>query len=687
MATAEQRQRIGATLGGKYQLREVLGSGGMGVVYEAVNALTGRRVAIKLVGSGGGGDKTRQRLLREAQAAAKIQHPHVVDVLDVGLDGEHGMFLVMELLKGESLEDLLARKQLLSAEETIEILAPIAQALDIAHAAGVVHRDLKPSNIFLHVDGLERSVPKLVDFGIARTEGVSLTMTGTIAGTAGYMAPEQMKDSKRADARADIWALGVVTYQCLAGRLPFAGNSAVEVMSSVLAGEMIPLRRVVPGVDLVLAAAVDRALSLQPERRPQRATELFHRRGGAVAAAPPSRPALADTIAPGKLAPFGERRASPHEVVVPRERSTTLGVAAVEGADRPPAAAPRPRLPGRVALAAAMIVALGAGAALWKRSGKTAAAARSVRAIETPGTVAEEADVVLALLPRREPPRPALIPVAAGVTNLGSTPDEAREAREQCTDEVGVAACPAASFDRETPTARAEVPAFRMATNEITNRELFDWLASANQTPLRLHRRGGATWIADAEGELAALAGDATPEAGLRADGNALSLVPERADHPAVWTSRRVAQRLCHDAGLRLPRAAEWEWAARGAKRRPFPWGEAMFHCQRAVAARQSGQACAKLPRGPASVLEPPLPDRTPEGVRDLAGNVAEWVADPTPPSWADAGRTCSEGDCFAIKGGDWASPSWLARAASLRAASGSFAAGWLGWRCAGEER
>jgi len=328
------------------------------------------------------------------------------------------------------------------------------------------------------------------------------------------------------------------------------------------------------------------------------------------------------------------------------------------------------------------VVALGAGAALWKRNGRTAAAARTV------GTVAvAEADAVLAPLPRREPPHPALVPIAAGVTNLGSTPDEAREAREQCTDEVGVAACPAASFDRETPTARAEVPAFRLATNEITNRELLDWLASAGaNAPLRLHRRDGATWITDAEGELAALAGDATPEAGLRADGNTLSLVPERADHPAVWTSRRVAQRLCHDAGLRLPRAAEWEWAARGARRRPFPWGEAMFHCQRAVAARQPGQACAKLPRGPTSVLEPPLPDRTPEGARDLAGNVAEWVADPAPPNWADPGHACREGDCFVIKGGDWASPAWLARAASLRAAPGSFAAGWLGWRCAGEE-
>ncbi len=339
MPTAEQRQRIGATLGGKYQLREVLGSGGMGVVYEAVNALTGRRVAIKLVAAmaGAGGNRTRQRLLREAQAAAKIQHPHVVDVIDVGLDGDHGMFLVMELLKGESLDELLARKQRLSAAETIELLAPIAQALEVAHAAGVVHRDLKPSNIFLHVDGLERCVPKLVDFGIARTDGVSLTTTGAAVGTAGYMAPEQMKDSKRADARADIWALGVVTYQCLAGRLPFTGNSPVELMSSVLAGEMVPLVRAVPGIDLVLASAIDRALSVQPERRPQRPTELFYSRaagGGAVTRAEaPARKALADTIAPGQLPSYGKRRASAHEVVAPVESSTTLSVdAAAHGA-------------------------------------------------------------------------------------------------------------------------------------------------------------------------------------------------------------------------------------------------------------------------------------------------------------------------------------------------------------------
>ena len=557
MTTAEQRQRIGATLGGKYQLREVLGSGGMGVVYEAVNALTGRRVAIKLVG-GGGGDKTRQRLLREAQAAAKIEHPHVVDVLDVGLDGDHGMFLVMELLKGESLDELLARKQRLSAAETIELLAPIAQALEIAHAAGVVHRDFKPSNIFLHVDGLERRVPKLVDFGIARTEGVSLTTTGTIAGTAGYMAPEQMKDSKRADARADIWALGVVIYQCVAGRLPFAGNSPVEVMSSVLAGEMIPLARAVPGVDLVLASAVDRALSLQPERRPQRATELFHVRGARSGAPAPARPARAETIAPGQLPPLGERRASAHSRgasarsvaprwVSPRSRAPTGRRSRLLDHDGSRASRSPPRRWSR-----------------WSRAprcGQSAARPPPPRAPSEPSEPSPPNSPTSCW--RRCPGASRRAPRAGADRGRRHQPGE--HARRSARGARAVhrrgrrRRVPRLSFDRETPTARAEVPAFRLATNEVTNRELFDWLASAgaNIGPLRLHRRDGATWIADAEGELAALAGDATPEAGLRADGNILSLVPERADHPAVWTSRRVAQRLCHDAGLRLPRAAE----------------------------------------------------------------------------------------------------------------------------------
>jgi serine/threonine-protein kinase len=217
MASPDLDPRIGMTLGGKYELLRRLGAGGMGVVYEAVNALTGRRVAVKLLLGNAINAHVRQRLLQEARAAARIQHPNVVDVLDVAVDPDAGPFLVMELLDGESLEDRLVRDGALSFGEVASLLRPVAEALQLAHDAGIVHRDIKPSNIFLHTDARGEVTPKLVDFGIARADGPRITRSGVMAGTVGYMAPEQMHDAKRADQRSDIWSLAVVVYECFAG--------------------------------------------------------------------------------------------------------------------------------------------------------------------------------------------------------------------------------------------------------------------------------------------------------------------------------------------------------------------------------------------------------------------------------------------------------------------------------------
>jgi serine/threonine-protein kinase len=268
---------VGDVLGGRYRLAQPLGRGGMGSVWRAEHLSLSSPVAVKLIHARAAESPDAQaRFLREAQAAAALRSPHVVQVLDHGVE-EGVPFIVMELLEGESLGARLARLGALSPAETSRIVTHVARAIAKAHEAGIVHRDLKPDNVFLVDDGHEGTT-KVLDFGIAKIadgfgETGSSTHTGAVLGSPHYMSPEQARGTRAVDHRTDLWALGVIAFQCLTGRRPFEGAVLGDLLLRICA-EPIPvpsaIAHVPPGFDAWFARATER----DPDRRFQSATDL-----------------------------------------------------------------------------------------------------------------------------------------------------------------------------------------------------------------------------------------------------------------------------------------------------------------------------------------------------------------------------------------------------------------------------
>ena len=255
---------------GHYQLAECLGAGGMGEVYRAHDTRLDRFVALKILHDSAGG-RSAARVLREARAASALSHPNICTVYDVG-EAERP-YLAMEYVAGQPLDTMIPAEGL-SAADVLRYGAQMADALDHAHERGVIHRDLKAANVVITPDGRA----KVLDFGIARRAAsagaapVSGTVThaGTVAGTPAYMAPELLRD-RQADARSDIWALGVVLYEMASGRRPFEGASPFEVTSAILNSAPAPLPRTVPAV---LRSAIEHCLARNPDERFQRAADV-----------------------------------------------------------------------------------------------------------------------------------------------------------------------------------------------------------------------------------------------------------------------------------------------------------------------------------------------------------------------------------------------------------------------------
>jgi serine/threonine-protein kinase len=226
----------GAIVAGRYQLESRVGQGGMGAVWRARHLELGSAVAIKLIEESSlHSEDSRVRFRREAKLVAALHSPHVVQVFDYGVDG-HVPYLVMELLEGESLAERLERSPRLPPGEVLRILTPVARAMSKAHDAGIVHRDLKPQNIFLARYDDEDAV-KVLDFGIAKApeaSHISATASNALLGTAPYMSPEQAQGAGNVDYRTDLWALGVVAYQCIVGSLPFQGVGFGDVLVRIM---------------------------------------------------------------------------------------------------------------------------------------------------------------------------------------------------------------------------------------------------------------------------------------------------------------------------------------------------------------------------------------------------------------------------------------------------------------------
>jgi eukaryotic-like serine/threonine-protein kinase len=254
----------GELLADRYRLDAEIGRGGAGVVWRAHDELLDRAVAIKLLHADVADDVTAAaRFRHEATAAAKLAHPHVVTVYDIGAtDGrEH---LVMELVDGPSLADLLGHGPL-DAAVVAEIGRAIAAALGAAHTRGLVHRDVKPANVLFTREG----IAKVADFGIARALGGSasrLTLPGSVMGTARYLSPEQLRDDP-VDVRADVYSLGLVLHEALTGRQPWGEGNAAEVAARRLTGDLTPASKLVRDVPPALDATIQRATRRDPEKR------------------------------------------------------------------------------------------------------------------------------------------------------------------------------------------------------------------------------------------------------------------------------------------------------------------------------------------------------------------------------------------------------------------------------------
>ncbi len=266
---------------GKYQLQRLLGRGGMGSVWEGVHVSLGTRVAVKFIEAEyADSPEARSRFQNEARAAATLQSKHVVQVYDHGLMPDGRPYIVMEFLAGEPLDARLDRQGRLKPAETVRIVQQIARALGKAHRAGIVHRDLKPENVFLVWDDEEQTdVAKVVDFGIAKftspNMGVSSsTRTGSVLGTPYFMSPEQARGLRTVDFRTDLWALGVITYRCLVGALPFTGEAVGDLLVKICTAPLPIPTQLVPELPPAFDAWFTRALAREPEGRFQSAQEL-----------------------------------------------------------------------------------------------------------------------------------------------------------------------------------------------------------------------------------------------------------------------------------------------------------------------------------------------------------------------------------------------------------------------------
>jgi len=266
----QTRDRTGQVIGQRYELLDVVGRGGQGVVYRALDRWMGRQVALKLMGSKAvRGPQVMERLMREQQAMLALKGTAAVELFDVCRGNEGELCLVMELLRGTDLDEHLytieQRKERLELSRIVQIFDPIVSTLETAHAAGILHRDLKPANIFL----LENGGVKLLDFGMARLKkSAPLTAAGTVMGSPSFMAPEAWQGvSDLMDHRADVFSLGVILFRVLAGELPFGGTSVQEKYLRATSGEHSSLHRARPDLPLAVDDWAAAALALDRENR------------------------------------------------------------------------------------------------------------------------------------------------------------------------------------------------------------------------------------------------------------------------------------------------------------------------------------------------------------------------------------------------------------------------------------
>jgi serine/threonine-protein kinase len=298
-----QRDLVGQTIGGRYQVRDILGEGGMGTVYEALHLGLGRPVAIKILNPSQAKKRVAvKRFQQEARAAGAIGHPNICEVYDMGLLDDASPYLVMEKLVGTTLADRIAREGGLPFDELLDVMIQVLSGLIAAHDKGIVHRDIKPENIFLARRVGCPPIVKILDFGVSKMmaqfqtadDQLDLTRTGMVMGTPYYMSPEQARGERSLDGRVDVYACGVMMYEALVGKRPFLAPNYNALLLAIINTTPKPIRDIRPATPPQLEAMVARAMAkAREDRYPSalhflRDVQSLHNAWTAQAAAPAS---------------------------------------------------------------------------------------------------------------------------------------------------------------------------------------------------------------------------------------------------------------------------------------------------------------------------------------------------------------------------------------------------------------
>jgi eukaryotic-like serine/threonine-protein kinase len=621
---------LGTVLDGKYRLDERIGEGGMGRVYRATHIHIDQVFAVKILHVHLSSDQLAlARFRKEARAAAKIRHPNAVAITDFGVTRDSGTaYLVMELLEGIDLRDRLQKQTYLSSEEAFAIVAQTCAALHVAHAHGIVHRDLKPDNIWILKTRDGSELVKVFDFGIAKlkssTDTNKLTLQGMLVGTPYYMSPEQCRSEEELDARSDIYSLGVILYEMLTGLVPFRASSPWNVISKHNSEPPRPPRELRPEIPVEIERVVLRALSKAPEDRQQSAAQLAQELEMALYSAG-LRPRAAGLNTP--QTPFPNHVASPwpfsaNTPATPGEfenrpdsdhslRPQTPGAAPAPHSWSPqpdgrppdtaatrrmePAVDPHARLFGLTVVGTptpgpapgpADSGSFALGRMTWTRLTALAGENRQLAILVVVSIVVVIAGVIIIIAasghkPPETPrvvapvPPPGMVYVEGGDFKMGSNDPRAYPVSQP---EIGP----------------IHVDAFFLDQTEVTNEQYYEFVKKTGHKPPSHWPRG---------------------------------MVPAgEANLPVYNVSWEDAHAYAQFVGKRLPRESEWEYAARGPDSRLVPWDGEWWVGRANVKENPKGKGrlltVGSFGQDGASWC----------GVKDMIGNVAEWVENPYTP-------------------------------------------------------